>query len=132
MGTLHYAVIQEHNPPNEYRKHHSWSTIALFEFDKDYELFRWLHSQKPGNVYYANIEDYPGLPDDFDDMYYYQVFFEDDLFVDGVLVNEFRYENYPDGSNGDSAGQPSYRFEALIAAFKLIPGRKRIVICQDQ
>lgn len=132
MGTLHYAVIQEHCPPDEHRSHHKWETIAVFEFNKDYELFRWLHAQKPGNVYYANIEDWAGLPNDFDDMYYYQVFFEEDLFVDGVLVNEFRYEVYDDGSNGELGGQPAYRFEALIAAFKLVPGRKRIVICQDQ
>lgn len=132
MGTLHYAVVQEYCAPDEYRSYPKWSTIAMFEFNKDYELFRWLHAQKPGTVFYSAIEDCAGLPNDFDDMYYYQVFFEEDLLYEGKLVNEFRYENYKDGSNGELSGQVSYRFEALIATFKLIPNRKRIVICQDQ
>lgn len=132
MGTLHYAVIQKHYPPNEHKAVHTWDTIATFEFNKDYELFRWLHALKPGSLHSHMIEDFDGLPVDFDDMHYYQVFFEDDLFVDGVLVEEFRYENYDDGSNGERADKPSERFNALIAAYKAVSGRKRIVICQDQ
>lgn len=104
----------------------------MFEFNKGYELFRWLHTLKPGSLHSRSIEDYDGLHPDFDDMYGYQVFFEDDLSVDGVLVEEFRYEAYDDDSNGKLAGQPSERFNALIAAFKAVGGRKRIVICQDQ
>lgn len=132
MGTLHYACIQKHYPPNEHNPAHIWDTVATFEFNKDYELFRWLHALKPGLLYSQTIENYEGLPADFEDSCCYQVFFEDDLFVDGVLVEEFSYAEYADGSNDELSGKPSERFDALIAAYKAVGGRKRIVICQDQ
>lgn len=120
MGTLHYGIVQQ--------KHRNWFTIATFEFDKDYELFRWLHSQKSRKLYPRDIVGFESLDEPYDDMHCYQVFFEDDLFVDGQLMAVFRYDDtYP-----ERKGQSSFIYEAMIQTFILVPGEKRIVICQDQ
>lgn len=129
MGTLHYAVIQHQEKDSVL-----WHTIATFEFGKSYELFRWLHKQKPGNLTASMVEDVERIGQYFDDMYYYQVFYTEDLFYSsdggsiGVLMAEFRYDDtFP-----ERQGQSEPVYEAMIAAFKLLPERKRIVICQDQ
>ena len=127
MGTLHYGIVQQQNDAN---KTH-WHTIATFEFGKDYELFRFLHDQKPSKVphWICPVEDRSSLGEPYDDMYHYQVFTEEDLFVDGQLMAVFRYSDIEDD---ELKGQPAFIYEAMIATFVLVPGNKRIVICQDQ
>lgn len=119
MGTLHYAFIQREYPPNEHRRTVLWDTVATFEFNKDYELWIWLHEQKKPSLEFLPRDISESLSSDDRDNYHWQVFDEMDI----QTMPKFEYRK---------GGEPSDRFEALLAAFEVLQGPKRILICQDQ
>lgn len=113
MGTIHYAAIQTKGEDR-------WFTQALFYFGKEYELFRFLHKEKPGAKLYPSMDSIEDIPEELNDMHYYQTFDTTEV----ACMLPFRYEE-------DKS--PCYLFEGLLATFVRLPGdNNRIIICQDQ
>ncbi len=135
MGTLHYAIVQRGFPPNEHRSTEQWDTVAIFEFGKDYELWRWLHSLKPKAWKYLPRDIAESLSEDEKDNYYWQLFEEKDFegkqFKYGMEVIQRKIDLGMVVDNSDT-GEKSELFEGLLVMFKVLSEPKRILICQDQ
>lgn len=106
MGTCLFGAIQEHYDADQWTRDH-WDTIALFEFNKDYDLSMALEDAKKERFHPDEW-----YPPEAEDSYRYQEFTMDEL-------PELSWVNP--------------RYDAMLAAARSLSHRKiRLLFWRDQ